>query len=46
MSILDISEKHDLSFFEVREYVQKFVDKDLINIVLDEIPRRSIKRVN
>ena len=46
MNILDISEKHDLSFFEVREYVQKFVDKDLINIMLDEIPRRSIKRVN
>ena len=46
MSVLDISEKHDLSFFDVREYIQRFVDKGLVDISLDEILRKSVKRVN
>ena len=46
MSVLDISEKHDLNFFDVREYVQKFADKDLVDLSLDEIQRKPANRVN
>jgi len=46
MSVLDISEKHDLNFFDVREYVQKFADKNLVELSLDEIERKPATRVN
>ena len=46
MSVLDISEKHDLNFFDVREYVQKFADKNLVDLSLDEMERKPATRVN
>ena len=46
MSVLDISEKHDLNFFNVRKYVQKFADKNLVDLFLDEIQRKPASRIN
>tara|TARA_Y100000588_G_scaffold390732_1_gene497066 strand:- start:194 stop:1549 length:1356 start_codon:yes stop_codon:yes gene_type:complete len=45
MSVLDIAEKHDLNFFDVRQYIQKFADKDLIDISLQQIRRTPAQRV-
>ena len=33
-------------FFDVREYVQKFADKNLVELSLDEIERKPATRVN
>ena len=44
MSVLDIAEKHDMDFFEIRRYVQQFIDKGLVGDRLDEIDRLGATR--
>ena len=41
-SILDIAEKHDIDFFEIRDYVQQFVDKGLVETRLQEMTRVKV----
>jgi aminopeptidase-like protein len=42
LTILDIAEKHDLDYFEIRDYVQMFADKGLVEFELREMERRSV----
>ena len=44
MSVLDIAEKHDIDFFDIRRYVQQFIDKGLVDARLDEIDRPRASR--
>ncbi len=44
VTVLDVAEKHDVDFFELRDYIQKFVDRGLIEISLDEIIREPARR--
>jgi len=39
MSVLDIAEKHDIDFFDIRRYVQQFIDKGLVDARFDEMER-------
>jgi aminopeptidase-like protein len=45
LSVLDIAEKHDLEFSDIRAYVQKFADCGLIELVFDEVERNPTVRV-
>ena len=42
MSVLDIAEKHDIDFFDIRRYVQQFIDKGLVDARLEEIERPRV----
>ena len=42
LSVMDIADKHGIDFFEVRRYVQQFIDKNLVDGKLDEMERREV----
>jgi aminopeptidase-like protein len=44
MSVLDIAEKHDIDFFEIRSYVQQFIDKELVDARFEEMERPRTSR--
>lgn len=44
MSILEIAEKHDLPFFELQAYLQRFVAKGLISQVFRPVVRPPVSR--
>ena len=44
-TILDIAIKHDLPFGELRRYIERFEEKDLISLSFHEISKPKIKHV-
>jgi aminopeptidase-like protein len=46
MTILDIAERHDLDFFELRAYLESFRDKGLVSFSQPDIPRRKPRWVD
>lgn len=45
-TILDIAEKHNISFLELHEYIKKFEDKGLVSLRSRSLKRKQIKRLN
>ena len=45
-TILDIAEKHDISFLELHEYIKKFEYKGLVVLRSKSLKRKPIKRLD